>query len=146
MNLPKLLARACVWSRYVLSAVVVGVILIVQIGAAHAAADPGDALKATVQYRYRDLATDAAARALLRRLTVSAEKVCPSLSLGSLSIRVKVARCREEAVRGAVAQIQIPLLARLSRVGDLRQTEQPRYRSLRRAMSADMAAPAGAGR
>jgi UrcA family protein len=99
-------------SVLVLSALAFGLVGAAGIGASAAATDDGAVLKTTVRYARGDLATDGGARALYRRLTIAADQVCPQSS-GSPFVGMEVRRCRENAVRQAVLQINDPRLGRV---------------------------------
>ena len=75
-----------------------------------AAAEPQPEWQATVSYADLRIEREADARVLLRRITLSADRVCggPDISLG----RKKALRaCRDEAIAGAVRKVGSPMLA-----------------------------------
>jgi UrcA family protein len=83
------------------------------IGAAQAAPDDGGVLKTAVRYAREDLATDSGARALFHRLTMAADGVCPQIEGIKPFVSSQVMRCRDNAVRQAVLQINHPRLTRV---------------------------------
>jgi UrcA family protein len=80
-------------------------------GAAGAATVSSDVPALTVQFNSDMLATDSGARALYRRLARAAEQVCPPQPTATRLIPAVVAKCREEAIAGAVDKIHNQRLA-----------------------------------
>jgi UrcA family protein len=77
-----------------------------------AVASPQDELVPTLVVRYSTdaLATDSGAKALYRRLARAAEDVCPAPSNTRL-LNPAIAKCREDAITGAVNKIHNQRLA-----------------------------------
>jgi UrcA family protein len=71
-----------------------------------------DAPSMTVRYSRDALATDSGTRALYRRLSEAAERVCPS-SGGSRLVSPVVLECRREALTATVNKIHSQRLAAL---------------------------------
>lgn len=80
------------------------------VGVSAAATDGPDLRKTTVRYTHDELESDIGARTLYRRLTVAADLVCSQSQPASPFLNVDVKRCRENAVRRAVLQINNPRL------------------------------------
>jgi UrcA family protein len=77
------------------------------------AASPDEVPSTVVKYGDLSLSTDLGVQMLYQRIVRAAEKVCPDVSIQSLSARVKVHECRKEAVARAIRQIDNSQLAAL---------------------------------
>jgi UrcA family protein len=79
--------------------------------AAGASAQSSDVPALAVQFKSEMLATDSGARALYRRLASAAEQVCPPQPTSTRLVPAAVAKCREQAIAGAVDKIHNQRLA-----------------------------------
>jgi UrcA family protein len=80
-------------------------------GVAGASPAPSDVPALTVRFNPDMLATDSGARALYRRLTEAAERVCPAQPTNTRIINDRIIKCRNEAVAAAVNNIHNQRLA-----------------------------------
>jgi UrcA family protein len=80
-------------------------------GTAGASPASSDVPELAVQFNSDMLATDSGARALYRRLAHAAEQVCPPQPSSTWLVPAAVAKCREEAISGAVNKIHNQRLA-----------------------------------
>jgi UrcA family protein len=82
-------------------------------GVAHAAAPLDEVPTVVVHYGDLDLSTQDGARALYKRISYAAAKVCPSEDSRDLARYAHAQACREEAIARAVREINSPQLAAL---------------------------------
>jgi UrcA family protein len=77
------------------------------------AASPDEVPSTVVKYGDLNLSSDLGVQVLYRRIVRAAGIVCPDASIRSLSARVKIQECRNEAVARAIRQIDNSQLAAL---------------------------------
>jgi UrcA family protein len=82
-------------------------------GAAGAAASDNDPPRVVVKYSDLSLATDSGVNQLYRRIVYAAKRVCPDAPIRDFALMRQVEACRNQAVAGAVRQIDNSRLAAL---------------------------------
>jgi UrcA family protein len=82
-------------------------------GGASAARLDSDAPSVVVKYSAQSLATDDGVYALYRRITAAAKRVCPDPGTHNWNLQAAVDRCRNDAIAGAIRQIDNSRLAAL---------------------------------
>jgi UrcA family protein len=85
-------------------------------GAASAASTADDVPTVVVKYSAQSLETDEGVHALYRRITLAAKQVCPEPSIRNLGLSARAEHCRNQAIAGAIQQIDNPRLAALHAV------------------------------
>jgi UrcA family protein len=75
----------------------------------------GEPLRTTVSYADLNLSSKAGAEAMYRRLQAAAVRVCPVSSFVALREVMEQKACVQQAIAGAVAQVNSPLLTRVHR-------------------------------
>ena len=89
----------------------VGCVLGIGSGMAHAASPVGDVQSVTVKFSDLNLATDAGADMLYRRIAAAARAVCPDPNIRDLRAFASNEACRSEAIARAVRDVSSPRLA-----------------------------------
>lgn len=109
------------------------------------AGSPLETRAKVVHYHDLDPSTRAGAAALYRRITAAAQSVCadPEGSLINLAAQQDIARCTRDAIAAAVARLNNPLVAALSRKHSAHrsQASHTSAQPLRKASSAAPSSP-----
>jgi len=82
-------------------------------GGASAAGLDSDVPSIVVKYSAQSLATDDGVYALYRRITAAAKQVCPDPGTHNWNLKAAVDQCRNDAIAGAIRQIDNSRLAAL---------------------------------
>jgi UrcA family protein len=93
------------------AALAAGIVAASVAGVSAAATSATDAPSVIVHYADLDLATPQGAQTLYRRIAAAARKVCPNTDQRDLAAVAQNRNCREQAIAGAVRDVDRPLLA-----------------------------------
>ena len=96
--------------KITLAMILCGVVGAAGIGAVSAATPDEESSSIAVKYHAQELATEAGARVLYRKLVRAAEEVCPPNSASPLMLSPAVAKCRAQSIARAVFKVNNPSL------------------------------------